>query len=110
MTEFDNSKNSSRTASRRLNVFTTALLLIPTILLSACASSPVGREPIIRNIPGPPNYLQPVAVPPARVGTSPFVVSEQRKQVIVKQNSIIVGARDAWTKMKSTYQKSFLNR
>jgi hypothetical protein len=54
--------------------------------------------------------LQPVPLPPAREGASPFVVSEQRKQVIVKQNSIIVGARDAWSKMKATYQKSFVKK
>ena len=80
------------------------------LLLGGCASSAPYREPVTRNIPGPPSYLQPVAVPPARIGTSPFIVAEQRKQVIVKQNGIIVGARDAWTKMKATYQKSFLKK
>jgi hypothetical protein len=38
------------------------------------------------------------------------VVAEQRKQVIVRQNGIIVGAKKAWTKMKETYGKSFLGR
>lgn len=41
---------------------------------------------------------------------SPYVVAEQRKQVIVKQNTIIVGARSAWNKMKTTYQKSFIQK
>lgn len=41
---------------------------------------------------------------------SPYVVSEQRKQVIVKQNGIIVGAKNAWQKMKATYQKSFVKK
>lgn len=81
-----------------------------TLLLAGCGSTAPLREPVTRVIPGPPSYLQPVAVPPARVGSSPFVVSEQRKQVIVKQNRIITGARDAWQKMKSTYSKSFLQR
>jgi hypothetical protein len=44
------------------------------------------------------------------VGSSPFVVSEQRKQVIVRQNKVITSARDAWSKMKATYQRSFLKR
>lgn len=82
------------------------------LLLAGCATGsnlPL-REPVTRNIPGPPSYLQPVAVPPARVGASPYVVAEQRKQVIVKQNSIIVGARNAWTNMKATYQKSFIQK
>jgi len=37
-------------------------------------------------------------------------VAEQRKQVIVRQNAVIVGARKAWTNMKATYQKSFVKR
>lgn len=82
-----------------------------TLPLANCASrGTVGREPITRNIPGPPEYLQPVPVPPAREGVSPFVVAEQRKQALGKANSIIVGARSAWSNMKATYQKSFLKR
>jgi hypothetical protein len=30
--------------------------------------------------------------------------------VIERQNIVIVGARNAWTKMKETYGKSFLGR
>jgi hypothetical protein len=65
---------------------------------------------VTRVIPGPPAYLEPAAVPPATTGTSPFVVSAQRKQVIVRQNGIIVGAKKAWSTMKETYAKSFLGR
>lgn len=63
-----------------------------------------------RIIPGPPSFLEPSVVPPARSGASPYIVAEQRKQVIVRQNGIIVGAKKAWTKMKETYSKSFLGR
>lgn len=84
-------------------------MLILSLAAAGCASQ-AGREPVTRNIPGPPSYLQPAAIPPATVGTSPYVVAEQRKQVIVKQNTIITGARNAWTKMKETYRKSFLRR
>jgi hypothetical protein len=49
-------------------------------------------------------------VPPATKGVSPFVVSEQRKEVIVQQNTVITSARNAWQKMKATYQKSFLKK
>lgn len=80
------------------------------LLLTGCATVPAGREPVTRNIPGPPDYLQPVAIPPAIAGTSPFVVSEQRKQALGRANTIIVGARSAWQNMKATYQKSFLSR
>ena len=88
------------------------LILLTSLSLAGCAtsSSLPAREPVTRVIPGPPSYLQPAAVPPAREGVSPFVVAEQRKQVIVQQNAVIVGARNAWTKMKATYQKSFLKR
>lgn len=89
---------------------TTSLLLTLSLAGAGCASNSTLREPVTRNIPGPPTYLQPAAVPPAREGTSPYVVAEQRKQVIVRQNSIIVGAKNAWTKMKTTYSKSFLGR
>lgn len=85
-------------------------MLTLTILLPGCATAPAGREPVTRTIPGPPSYLQPVAVPPAREGADPFVVSEQRKQALGKANTIIVGARSAWSNMKATYQKSFLKR
>lgn len=85
-------------------------MLTLTILLGACASSAPLREPVTRTIPGPPSYLQPAAVPPAKEGTSPYVVAEQRKQVIVRQNGVIVGARTAWNNMKATYQKSFLKK
>ena len=89
----------------------TSLLLILSRGLGACASSRLpAREPVTRVIPGPPSYLQPAAVPPASAGVSPFVVAEQRKQTIVRQNRIIVGAKEAWTKMKDTYRKSFLGR
>jgi len=86
------------------------MLILTSVVLGACASSTPYREPVTRVIPGPPSYLQPTAVPPATSGASPFVVAEQRKQVIVRQNSIIVGAKKAWAKMKETYGKSFLKR
>lgn len=89
------------------------MLILMTLQLGACATMGDGqpkREPVTRNLPDPPSYLQPAPVPPAPVGADPFVVSEQRKQVIVSQNKVIVGARSAWVKMKSTYQKSFLKR
>lgn len=87
----------------------TSIILMP-LLLGGCATRGAIREPVTRNIPGPPSYLQPSEVPPARKGASPFVVAEQRKHVIVRQNTVITRARDAWTNMKATYNKSFLKR
>ena len=77
-------------------------------LLAGCASfqkAPL-REPVTRELPDPPAYLQPVEVPPAREGSNPFVVAEQRGAVIERQNVIIVRARDAWHTMKRTYSTS----
>ena len=72
------------------------------------------REPVTRNIPGPPDYLQPEPVPPtvdrSGKGKSPFVVAEERGQVIVRQNVVITAARGAWNTMKDTYSKSLLKR
>lgn len=114
MRELQNFKPSSRNASRRgrlIRACTTSLTLILTTLLAACATNNAPlREPVTRVIPDPPSYLQPVAVPPARVGASPYVVAEQRKQVIVQQNGIIVGARNAWQNLKATYGKSFVKK
>jgi hypothetical protein len=84
-------------------------MLMASLLLAACASNPV-REPVTRQIPGPPEYLRPVPVPPATKGKSSFVVSEERAAVIEHQNIVIVGARNAWQKMKDTYSKSFLKK
>lgn len=38
------------------------------------------------------------------------MVAEERGQVIVRQNGIIVAARTAWANMKETYKKSLLKR
>jgi hypothetical protein len=57
-----------------------------------------------------PSYLKPAAVPPAPLGADPFVVAEQRKQVIGRQNVVITAAASAWNKMKATYSTSFLKR
>ena len=85
--------------------------LAASLLLAGCATmgSPA-REPVTRDLPDPPAYLQPVEKPAAKEGTSPFVVSEQRGAVIDRQNYVIVQARKAWHTMKRTYSKSLIRR
>jgi hypothetical protein len=89
------------------------LMLLLPLALTDCAGfgqrAPL-REPVTRDIPPPPSYLKPAAVPVATIGASPFVVAEQRKQVIVKQNKIIVGAKKAWSGMKNIYGKSYVKK
>jgi hypothetical protein len=46
--------------------------------------------------------------PAAKAGANAFVVSEQRRQLVSRANTIITSARAAWVKMKTTYSKSFL--
>jgi hypothetical protein len=43
-------------------------------------------------------------------GKSPFIVAEERKQVIGRQNTIINATYEAWTRMKQTYGESLLKR
>lgn len=83
-------------------------VLAASLLLASCSSfqKPPLREPVTRELPDPPSYLQPAEVPPAREGTSPFVVAEQRGAVIERQNVVIVRAREAWHTMKKTYSTS----
>ena len=94
---------------QRMALARVCFLLTLTVPLTACAGRAPYREPVTRNIPGPPSYLQPAAIPPS-AGKNAFVVAEQRKQVIVSQNTVITSARRAWQGMKDTYSKSLLPR
>lgn len=83
-------------------------------LLGACGHQAPLREPVTRVIPGPPSYLKPEPKPSTvdsrGKGKSPFIVSEERGQVIDRQNTIIVSAKNAWDTMKKTYSESQLKR
>lgn len=43
-------------------------------------------------------------------GKSPFIVAEERRQIIVRQNVVITAAKSAWDTMKQTYSESLLKR
>jgi hypothetical protein len=105
-------RTSKQSSLRPLRIRHACTLLALSLSLAGCEtfSAIPAREPATRNLPPPPTYLQEAKVPPATPGTSPFVVAEQRKQVIEKQNIVIRGAKSAWTKMKATYQKSLVPR
>ncbi len=109
MQSSNTSKSNSRSAHSALLVIT-----LTSLLLGACSHQAPLREPVTRTIPGPPSYLKPEPIP-GKVdskgkGKSPFIVAEERGQVIGRQNTVIVAARDAWTKMKQTYSESLLKR
>jgi hypothetical protein len=109
-------KKSLKTSksSWRASLLTLPVIILTSPLLGACAHNPPAREPVTRQIPGPPDYLRPEPVPStydrSGKGKSPFIVAEERGQVIVRQNVVITAARGAWTDMKATYNKSFLKR
>ncbi len=107
---------SSNTSKLNLRSARSVLLaiILTSPLLAACAHQPPAREPVTRTIPGPPSYLKPAPIP-AKVdsrgkGKSPFLVAEERGQVIGRQNVVITSARAAWIKMKQTYSESLLKR
>ena len=101
-------RNSKPNSRRSRWMLTASTALTASLLLAGCGSfqKPPLREPVTRELPDPPPYLQPAEVPPAREGVSPFVVSEQRKAVIQQQNYVIVRTREAWHTMKRTYSTS----
>ena len=65
--------------------------------LGGCANSPPGREPLSRDIGGPPSYLQPVPIPPTRAGESPVVDARRLVGSLRQANGVIVCAREEWT-------------
>lgn len=49
-------------------------------------------------------------MPPATPGKNVYVVSQERADVIDRQNTVITRTYDAWVAMKQTYQQSFLKK
>lgn len=49
-------------------------------------------------------------MPPATPGKSVFVVSQQRADVIERQNYVISSTYNAWIAMKQTYSKSLVKK
>lgn len=88
----------------------TLCLLLVSSLLGACAHSLPSREPATRTLPNPPSYLRTATVPPATPGKSVFVVSQQRADVIERQNYVISSTYNAWIAMKQTYSKSLVKK
>jgi hypothetical protein len=76
--------------------------------LAACGHSGNSgvREIVKRDLPAPPAYLQPVAVADPKAGEPILGVAARERAGRLKANSIIVGTRSAWAKMRKTYQRS----
>lgn len=77
-----------------------------TLALANCAGSSSVREVVRRDIPAPPSYLAPVAVPEPKAGESVLAVAARERAGRLKANRIIIGARGQWKTMQKTYQRT----
>ena len=72
-------------------------------LLTACGSVPVSI-PLLRQIPEPPAYLVPVAVPAPKVGESPVLDAERNAQAVKRANRIIRACKADWQALSGAYR------
>lgn len=80
--------------------------LTASLLASCQTTGTLARDPVVRDIPDPPGYLQSLPNPPATEGSSPFVIAAERAAVIERQNTIIAEARRNWLTMKRVYSRN----
>jgi len=79
-------------------------LILP--LLASCAgSSSDVRAVVRRDLPAPPAYLAPVAVPEPKIGENAVAVAARERAGRLKANSIIRNARAQWEKLRKTYRQ-----
>ncbi|KAH1283909.1 hypothetical protein KXX11_003201, partial [Aspergillus fumigatus] len=65
-------------------------------------------EPGTRQLPAPPEYLQPQYAPKVREGDNMLIVAKQRGQIIKRQNRIITDTRKWIEGVRETYKESFI--
>jgi hypothetical protein len=83
---------------------TIALSILP--LLGGCAGSDSGVRAVVRrDLPAPPAYLMPVAVPEPMTGENAVAVAARERAGRLKANSIIRNARAQWEKLRKTYRQ-----
>lgn len=74
------------------------------MLLAGCADGTAARTPISRDIPGPPDYLQPVGVREPAAGEFCEVVATRERRGRQRANVIIGKARRDWTAVRERYR------
>jgi hypothetical protein len=98
------SRNAPPIPRPALQRATVALLILP--LLAGCAGSDSSVRAVIRrDLPAPPAYLAPVAVPEPKTGEHAVAVAARERAGRLKANSIIRNARAQWEKLRKTYQQ-----
>ena len=81
-----------------------ALSILP--LLAGCAGSGSDVRAVVRrDLPAPPAYLTPVAVPEPMTGENAVAVAARERAGRLKANSIIRNARAQWEKLRKTYRQ-----
>jgi hypothetical protein len=79
-------------------------LILP--LLAGCAGSNSSARAVIRrDLPAPPAYLLPVAVPEPMTGENAVAVAARERAGRLKANSIIRNARAQWERLRTTYRR-----
>lgn len=79
--------------------------MLTTLSLAGCVTSGSSREVVTRSLPGPPSYLNPVAVPDPRAGESLITIAARERAGRLKANGIITSARGQWSALQKTYAR-----
>lgn len=78
------------------------MMLSAALLLPGCETTGGGSAKPNFLVPGPPSYLQPVAVRKRKAGESWPVVSARYEVGLEEANGIIVSGRRDWSTMSKT--------
>jgi hypothetical protein len=76
------------------------LALFLTMTCAGCASS---AGSVARSLPGPPEYLRPVPVPPVRPGQDARSALARSSAALGDANGRIVAGREAWVDLQRSY-------
>ena len=71
------------------------------LTLSGCASP--GREPLARNLPPPPAFAKPVAVPDPKAGESAIAVAARERAGRKRANATIVNMTNWYSGVRQQY-------
>lgn len=71
------------------------------LMLSGCASP--GREPLARNLPPPPAFAKPVAVPDPKAGESAIAVAARERAGRKRANATIVNMTNWYSGVRQQY-------
>lgn len=77
------------------------------LLLAGCVGSGSDLKEIVRrDIPAPPGYMVPVAVPEPKAGEDAVTVALRERAGRLKANTIIRNARGQWEALRKAYREA----